>query len=59
MELIDEYASFEKTCNAKLKQMALFFIKQATELKKESMQIWFQNALKPRALSSLNKKLVA
>lgn len=38
--------------------MALFFIKRATELKKESLQIWFQKALKPRSLSILNEELV-
>ena len=57
VELIKDYANFEKTCNQKLRKMGRFVKFRADILCKEAFTTWYRNALKPTDLVHHNLEL--
>ena len=47
LTLIEEYAHFEKSCNLRLRKLAIFIKRRAEFLQKEALTVWFKNTLKP------------
>ena len=58
LELVKDYAHFEKRCNNSLRKLAMFIKKQARYRRQEALSIWFHSGLKPMALKNLNSSLV-
>ena len=57
VDLMKDYANFEKTCNQKLRKMGRFIKYRADILSKEAFTTWYQNALKPTDLMRHNLDL--